>query len=233
MATREKPEQIFWFDLETTGLGEAGGAVLPYHLAGILTDTNLNEIDRIEMFFEVPGSFQWEPVALKMATDRRLKFVHPEPSLWERLSGRTPKPLYAAVDGVPTVSFEAGMSLLTTWLHGRRTRSSISPAGQNIAAYDLPILRKLWHSVNETTGGSLTLLGGWPFDYHPIDTYVYAGFDFWFANNEVTSVSLVRMCKHLGIPLTEANAHNAMNDVLATLELGRALVARCRNRSAG
>lgn len=250
MATREKPREIFWFDLETTGLGEKGNTVLPYHLAGILTDANLNELGRIELFFRVPGDFVWEPYAFNMAKERGLVLTRHEPNVRQRIRNQEGDPAFYAVEGKPSVTYEHGLELLTRWLNDRKSVGSISPAGQNIASFDLPILRKLWHAVNDASvpqpglltrfsnwvlsrkpakrTGVLTYAGGWPFDYHPIDTCVYAGFDYWFANNEVNSVSLVPMCEHVGIQLSEQQAHNAMNDVEATLALGRIFVERCR-----
>ncbi len=84
--------------------------------------------------------------------------------------------------------------------------------GHNIIGFDIPFLKKIMnqHDIE------------WIFGHHHIDTMVWASFWARVSNTKLHAYSLSQMTAALGVKLT--NAHDAVADVKATVELARAMI---------
>ena len=177
------------FDLETTGLGLGGERVVPVQFAGVMLDEQLREMDCFTRFFKTPEGAHVEEAAMKM------HLAH----------GRDRE--FFAANGLPAEEF---YPLLNKWV--KSFGGKPTPSGQNVAAYDLPILKREW-----------TRYAGapWPMDHHPADTVALA-FPLKY-RGKIERVNLSALCAHFGIELK--GAHDAVNDVRATAEVLRHLLA--------
>lgn len=90
------------------------------------------------------------------------------------------------------------------------------PSGHNAAAYDVPIIKReaLFYGVRL------------PLDHHVLDTAVLALAKLVYGTGELAKVGLKPLCDHLGVVLSEADAHDAINDVLATAQVLRKLMGK-------
>ncbi len=202
-----KRSHIFVFDLETTGLGQKGERVVPVQLAGIVLDPdNLKELAEFSTFLKIPEGAVIEPYAMSMHAKKGRDY-----DFFQR-EGKDPEGAYRA---------------LADFLkpYGR-----IVMAGHNAAKFDTPMLVRelLLHNVGvDIPNPEKPATMGYPvwidMDYHVYDTMVLAYDQLKFGLKKVYSVSLGNLCKYLGIPLSETDAHDAMNDVRATAEVLRKL----------
>jgi DNA polymerase III alpha subunit (gram-positive type) len=197
--------KIFVFDLETTGLGEMGEAIVPVQIAGIILDARqpgFPEIDCFHEFLKIPSYAHVEPYAMQMHEQKGRSYE------WFMNAGKPPLQVYQELDAFI-----------------RKHGNYLTPAGHNAAGYDMPILRrevKRWLGIKHKL----------PLDYHVMDTMSYALFDMKFANNQVQKVKLEMLCQYLGIELSKEAAHDALNDVRATAACLRKMVDTCRARYA-
>ena len=198
-------KRIFFFDVETTGLGKKGERVVPVQIAGIIVDPNTPgwpEVGRFGPYFlQIPVGAHCEPYAMEMHEKK-----HRSRDFF-RIKGLPPAEVYSALK-----DFLAP--------HGKCV-----PGGHNAAPFDLPILRReaALHGVElEAPRGA-----DWGLDYHVYDTAVQAYQMLHYCGSRpLASVSLKPLCEHLGIPVDEAQQHDAMYDIELTVQCAREMHKR-------
>ena len=199
---------LFFFDLETTGLGKMGERVVPVQIAGILVDPNKPgwpELARFGPYFlKIPANAHCEPYAMGLheKLGRSRDFFN--------VQGHNPKDVY-----------EALRQFLKPY--GRCV-----PGGHNAAGYDIGLLKReagLNDVQLEAPKGE-----DWGLDYHVYDTAVlgYAMLHY-AASTPLQSVSLKPLCEHLGVYVEEAKQHDAMYDVELTVNCAREMHKRLSN----
>jgi DNA polymerase III alpha subunit (gram-positive type) len=90
------------------------------------------------------------------------------------------------------------------------------PAGQNVIRFDLPFVERCWRRYGIRR----------PWRHRAVDTCSLAA----TALPDAASLSLPALCEELGVEL--AQAHDAMADIEATLEVARRLRRRMRDGAA-
>jgi len=185
--------RIVFFDLESGGLDPEKHAIIQFAAIAV-SDDLLEEHETLELKMLFPQS---------SATAEALEVNSYDPEVWAR-------------EGIPPREAEPRIS---SFLRRHATVQKVSAkgkaysiarlAGHNAAAFDVPFLRA-WYRRRDKFS---------PFSWHALDTLSLA---IWtLRHRDVRSFKLADLCKFYGIELAEA--HDALADVRATLELARAL----------
>ena len=201
-------KKLFFFDLETTGLGLQGERIVPVQIAGILVDPNVPgwpELARFGPFFlKIPKGAHCEPYAMAMHEEknRTRDFFN--------IQGYDPKDVYER---------------LREFL---KPYGKCVPAGHQAAGFDVPLLIQESHLAGvplESPRGA-----EWGLDYHVYDTAGLAYAMLYYASaHPIERVSLKPLCEHLGIPVREDLQHDAMYDIELTVKCAREMHKRLTN----
>lgn len=237
---------IIALDLETTGLGEKGERVVPVQIAAIALDENLNELGRFQTFLKIPERAEEMKDPTLTLGEMRVRAAKAELPLATYVSLKDGAVLEAyAMDKVhapkgrtyewfqehgvaPEVAYREFVAFCQQYQANR-----LVPLGQNAAKFDVPMLvRELLLNVpnlvlkkerdGSVPSGKLLL----DLDHHVLDTVVLAYAKYVYGTGELKKVSLKPLCDFLGVPLEESDAHDAMNDIVATIECYKILQRR-------
>lgn len=99
-------------------------------------------------------------------------------------------------------------SIMSKYVDKYNKNDKFIPAGFNVK-FDLDMIRAWWDSQNDKYYGS------W-FDYHFIDIMALSMIHFYLGKLKLPNYKLKSLCDHFKIKL---DAHDAMNDIIATREL--------------
>ena len=185
----------FAFDTETTGLD---------YTTMVAENTTKHEIIEIgalmldDKLKELgSGKINLMPERWEDATPQALKVNGADPEAW--------KPSYK--------STKIAMKKMNNWI------TSHTPPNEKIevlchnASFDVGFLKPLLKKHKQP----------YKFGYHPIDTISWYGLWGHVFNKNIKSFRLVNACEEFGIKFNGSGAHDAMNDIRATVELARAI----------
>lgn len=201
-----KQRSVF-FDLETTGLDASEHVII--QVAAIAVDDQLNELETFE------EKLQFD---VELATKESMEIAKwgKRGHLWK--DALTPLAgAYAFADFL--------RSHATTEKLSKRGRpyKVATLVGHNAARFDSAFLWAWFKAMDPPRGLYL------PADYHVVDTISMAQALRWAGGLEVRDLKLATLCEHFGIELGE-EAHDALVDARATLELARVLTDRLGGR---
>lgn len=206
--------EVVFFDLETTGLVPGEHKIIQFAAIAVGAPPNLRELDSIEL------KIQFDPAA-SYCTEAALKvnsFGHMEQRLGSREKAShewnkkaVPREIafekinefISSRKGVPMTSKGSGKK----WMAARL-------AGHNAAAFDIPMLRAFYGT------------NFFPCEYRCLDTYHLAAWvAFLETGTENIALNLPALRERYGISVP-GDAHDALTDVRATVELARRLMFR-------
>ena len=211
----EHDERLVFFDLETGGLFDvvAGNVKITkplIQIAAIAVDRNYRECET----FEVKIRFD-EIRADRVALDAN----HYDPETWAR-------------DALPAL---AAAKRFSAFLRRHATVDRISKAGKpyrmaqlvahNAERFDGPLIHAWFKLLGEFC----------PATYSVFCTKQRA---FWLCHEQKhltppENYKLITLCRHFDVPLREEDAHDALNDVRATVRLYRAMLTHSSPNSHG
>ncbi len=232
----QEKDTLVILDLETTGLGEMGERVVPVQIAAIALDPRtLEEKGRFERFLQIP---QQSPMMRNGTTLEELR-SRAQQEGWPDFAS-----FVTFYEGAKLEEYAMGMhekhepkrdlewfkangeDPQTAWLefvefcaqYGR-----VIFGGHNAAKFDLkillPELMRYGIALKKPKAGQPSLSPYIDLDHHAVDTAVYAYNHLVIKLGLPLKVSLKILAPALGIEFNEGKAHDAMYDVLKTIEV--------------
>jgi len=199
------PERLVFIDLETTGL-EPWRPVM--QVAAVAVARNLAELETFEAKVQFPKAWA-DPAALRK--------VHYATAVWRREA----KPArQVAQDLAAFLTRHATVDMVSADGNPYRVAQVVA----HNAAFDGAFLRRWFDRLGLF----------FPGHYRMLCTVQRA---VWLFQEDLSltppdDFKLGTLCQYFGVRLTEAEAHDALNDVRATAELYRAMLAGTQRRSA-
>lgn len=203
-------ERLVFFDLETAGLHDiVGGRVRRTRpltqIAALAIDGAYRELEALEL------KVQFD----ERAADRfALKNRHYDAAVWER---EAVEPRHAASQFAKFLRRHATVDRVSRAGHPYRVAQLVA---HNAEQFDGPVIRAWFETLNKLC----------PASYNVFCTKQRA---YWlFRENMLLTppadYRLPTLCEYFGVGLRPHDAHDALNDVRATVALYRAMVRHCR-----
>lgn len=184
---------LVFFDLETTGLNPRRHEVM--QIAAAAVDEDLNVLEEFEVKVRIRGTRVPKDVLLLTRYD---------PELWRR------KALPPRIAALRFAQFLKRHATCTISGFGRRAPRRAAQLVAHNASFDGPFL-EAWAKRNRVR---------MPVMFRTLCTLQRA--EWYFAESgqrRPASLRLLSLAEHFGIPFTEQEAHDALADVRATVEL--------------
>ena len=199
-------DRLVFFDLEVAGAKDNFDIV---QIAAIATDSRLNVLEEFERKIQIPLRF-WPPRRFIRCLCLRLI----QPTVWKRASDM---PEDAAKD---FASFLRRHASVTLWSKSRRPYRVAQLVGHNAERFDGPLLHKWFRDVGVFLPAARAVFctkqrAHWFFFEHQ-------------SLEPPKNFRLKTLSDYFGVSLSDAEAHDALADVRATLELYREMTRDAR-----
>jgi DNA polymerase III epsilon subunit-like protein len=199
-------DEVCFFDLETGGVEDCHPTI---QVAAVAVDISQPDWPVVESY-EQKVEFD-----VDKCDTRAFELNHFDPKVWEKEAA---SPVKVRAD------MESFFRRHQTWQlisKAGNAYTTAKVAGHNIAAFDLPRLKKLW-------GKRFTPFCWW----YPFDTYLAAVWKFGIAgaSDAPENFRLETLCGHFGIKASDGEAHDALVDVMITIELAKHLLEKNKCR---
>lgn len=195
-------DELVFFDLETGGLNTAEDAIIQIAAVAV----GLPGYEELEDF-EAKLRFQ-----VQRAAPEALQINSYDADVWADQA-------IAPRDAIEKLSGFMKRHATRSCRSKRGSRYTVAElAGHNVAAFDMPFLRRYFHTFNE-------FFPGW---YLTLDTLQLARWWVHITGANVENLKLPTLAAHFGM---EYGAHDALADVRANVDVARELVGALKDKT--